>query len=156
MRIRALCMEDFVYSNTSQVFNHICDLLRPEIDAQSYRFGNPSSVAFWNYACTLTDQFLQDRVDSYLAEWDSFVMEVPEYHTFFLCYPNPSFGEIRLRLNGETMPKGELAIFDILGQKVFSEIVVAENSDEITVNPDLAPGVYVLKIGGHSQRIVRY
>lgn len=156
MRLRALCVEDFAYSNTSQVFNHICDLLRPEIDAQSYRFGNPSSVAFWNYACTLTDNFLQDRVDSYLVEWDAFVTEVPEYTMAFLCYPNPSSGKIHLRFDAETMAKDELAIYDILGRKVFSEVVVAENGNEITLDPNLPPGVYVLKVGDYTQRIVRY
>jgi hypothetical protein len=39
---------------------------------------------------------------------------------------------------------------------VFSEAVVAENGNEITLNPELPAGVYVLKMGDHSQRIVRY
>jgi hypothetical protein len=44
----------------------------------------------------------------------------------------------------------------MLGRKVFSEAVVAENGNEITLNPELPAGVYVLKMGDHSQRIVRY
>ena len=156
VRIGTLCQEDFTYSNTSLVFLHICDLLRPEIDAQSYRFGNPSSLAFWNYACTLTDSFLQNRVNSYLAEWDVFITEILEYPMAFLCYPNFSSGEIHIHFDPEVLVEDELAIYDILGRKVFSVTVIAKDGDEITLNPNLPAGVYVLKIGRHSQRIVRY
>ena len=157
VRIGALCQEDFTYLNILPIFLHICDLLRPEIDAQSFRFDNPSSLAFWNYACTLTDSFLQNRVDTYLAEWNTFNLEIPAYSSaFFFLYPNPSSDEIHLRFNAEIMAENELAIYDILGRKVFSETSVAENGNEITLNPNLPSGLYVLKIGNYSQRIVRY
>ena len=155
-RIRTLCQTRFTYENTSQLYHHICDILYPEIDAQSFRFGNPTSSDYWNYACTLTNDFLQNRVDSYLAEWDNFMTDIPEYQTAFRCYPNPFTDEIHIKVDSEGFGTEEAVIYDLLGRKVFSETIVAESNDEITINPELPAGVYVLKVGGHAQCIVRY
>ena len=149
-RIHVLCQTAFLYENTSLLYHHIYDLLRPEINAQSYRFGNSSSLAYWNYACTLTDYFLSNRVDSYLAEWFNYTTDIPDYQTAFHCYPNPFTDEIK------GFGKEEAVIYDLLGRKVFSELIVAESNDEITINLELPAGVYVLKVGGLICRIVSY
>ena len=156
VRIGALCMSDFIYANTSQPYLHICDLLRPGIEAQSFRFGNPSSLAFWNYACTLTDHFLQNRVDTYLAEWRVFMTDMPEYQTAFYCYPNPSSGAIHVHFNAKVTDNAEVAIYDVLGRKVFSDTFGDRIDEDIILNPSLPAGIYVLRVGDHSQRIVRY
>ncbi len=49
--------------------------------------------------------------------------------------------------------QGEIAIYDLMGRKVFSRSVNGMN--EISINPSLLAGVYVLRIGEHTQRIVR-
>ena len=155
-RIWTLCQTLFTYENTSQYYHHICDLLYSEIDAQSFRFGNPSSSNYWNQACTLTNDFLENRVDSYLAEWFNYTTDIPDYQTAFHCYPNPFTDEIHIKVDSKSFGKKEVIIYDLLGRKVFSESIVAESNDEITINPDLPAGVYVLKVGGLIRRIVSY
>ena len=155
-RIWTLCQTLFTYENTSQYYHYICDLLYSEIDAQSFRFGNPSSLNYWNQACTLTNDFLETRVDSYLAEWFNYMTDIPDHQTAFYCYPNPFTDRIHIKIDSEDFGAKEVVIYDLLGRKVFSETVVAENGNEITLNPSLPAGVYVLKVGSHSRRIVRY
>lgn len=155
-KINALCMSAFTYENTSQLYHRIYDLMRPGISAQSFRFGYPSSPEFWRWACTLTDDFLEERVDSYLDEWHAFITDIPEHQAVFHCYPNPSSGEIHLCFDVGACGNADIAIYDVFGRKVFSEAVVVENRGEVSINPDLPTGVYMLTIGGHSQRILRY
>lgn len=155
-KINALCREDFTYENTSPFYSHICSLLQQGVEAQSFRFGYPSGVAFWNWACTLTNSFLQNRVDSYLVEWHAFTVGNPEHQAVFHCYPNPSSGEIHLSFDVWVLGNTDVSIYDVLGRKVFSETVAQTSGGEITLNPSLQAGVYVLKVGSHSQRIVRY
>lgn len=155
-KIMTMCMEDFTYENTSQLYSHICDILRPEIGAQSFRFGYPSSTEFWNWACTLTDHFLQNRVDSYLAEWGSFNTDVPEYQITFQCYPNPFTNEIHLSFEAGQTGTEEIGIYDVLGRKVFAESCrLGNEANGITIRPKLPAGLYVLKVGSYTQRIVR-
>lgn len=156
-RIHDLCQTAFLYENTSTLYFYICDLLRPEIPEQSFRFGNPSSPWFWNWACTLTDDFLMNRVSSYLAEWETYIYAVPELFIAFQCYPNPSSGEIHLHFDAQAIDADEIAIYNLMGQKVFSMPFLSTlGTNETTLNPSLQAGVYVLKVGSHSQRIVRY
>ena len=154
--IMTLCQTLFTYENTSQYYHHICDLLYSEIDAQSFRFGNPSSSDYWNQACTLTNDFLENRVDSYLAEWFNYTTDIPDYQTAFHCYPNPFTDKIHIKVDSNGFGKEEAVIYDLLGRKVFSELIVAESNEEITINPELPAGVYVLKVGGLICRIVSY
>jgi hypothetical protein len=102
------------------------------------------------------DFFLRERPDNILEALDDFV-SVDQFLTSVLgCYPNPSCDEIHIGIEAEGFGAKEVVIYDLLGRKVFSEMVVAENGNEIILNPELPAGVYVLKMGGHSQRIVRY
>ena len=156
-RIFELCEANFRYENTSGWYNHITDLLRPEIEAQHFRFNNPPSEGFWAYACTLTDDFLRERVESYIMEWESFTVGIPEIRFTFQCYPNPSSGEIHLRVDAEAFGYDEIAIYDLLGRKVFAQsCLVSDGSNQITLNPNLQAGVYLLKMGSHTEKIIRY
>lgn len=157
-RLRELCQTSFLYENTVVHYLQIFGLLAPMIEAQSFRYGNPSSEPYWLYACMLTDDFLKNRVDSYLAEWETF-WNVPEYteSESLYCYPNPSSGELHLCIPTELSGNNEIAIYDLLGRKVFSQAFPQTREFiEITINPALSPGVYILKMNGLTQRIVRY
>ena len=74
-----------------------------------------------------------------------------------LCYPNPSSGEIHISIDFERLVADEIAIYDVLGRKVFALPCQFDNANPtITFNPHLKAGVYVLRIGEHTQKIVRY
>lgn len=155
-RIYTLCQSDFLYDNTSVWYLRITDLLRNEIPNQADRFANPNGVSFWDYACSLTDNFLQTRVDTYLDEWHAFMTDLPEYTDAFLCYPNPFTNELRICLPTGATAVDEIRIFDLLGREMFSQpCSVDELQKEVTVYPRLTPGVYFLKMGNRVTKIVR-
>ena len=95
-------------------------------------------------------------MDSYLAEWFNYTTDIPDYQTAFHCYPNPFTDKIHIKVDSNGFGKEEAVIYDLLGRKVFSELIVAESNEEITINPELPAGEYVLKVGGLICRIVSY
>lgn len=147
----------FDFSVTGPIFEDIKMQIEPEVPFQSDRFGIPSTIDSWNTDMDRVYYFLNARTSCIYAPLHDFLIGLPENQSkSLLCYPNPFSDEIHLRFDAEIMVEDELAIYDILGRKVFSETAVAENGNEITLNPNLPAGLYVLRIGSQSQRIVRY
>ena len=152
------CREVLNYEHMSWYYSHIKELLSPEIETQSFRFGNPDSYGYWNWACTLTDDFLVNREETYTFEWSSF-MGLDEYevlHSLF-CYPNPSSDVIHILVNAERQENEEIAIYDMMGRRVFVQSCqLWEGENSFIINPSLPSGMYVLRIGRYTQRIMRY
>lgn len=74
----------------------------------------------------------------------------------FNCFPNPSDGDIFIRLDDGSVGPTEIEIYTVMGQKVFSKSCVLSGlENKVTINPDLPAGIYFLKINGSSQKIVR-
>lgn len=156
-RFNELVSTRFSYQNTKPYFDYIKQTLQDEVPNQIERFHCPEAYSSWeNYCMPVIDYFLRERPENILEALDDFV-SVDEFLTSVLgCYPNPFSDEIHIGVEAEGLGAKEVVIYDLLGRKVFSETVVAENGNEIILNPELPAGVYVLKMGGHSQRIVRY
>jgi len=145
------------YTVTGPIFEDIKRRIEPEIANQSYRFDFPSSIEVWERDMNRVKYFLRDRAIHIIDPLHDLIVGVPEYQSTMLnCYPNPFSDEIRLRYPYDSDKAQEVTIYDVLGRKVFSETVVADNKDEIILNPRLPSGVYVLKMGRYTQRIVRY
>ena len=156
-RLLELCNNELAYENTLQHFSRITAWLYPEIEAQSFRFGNPMHLDYWNWACTLTNDFLSNRVETYLEEWFVYLRLRENWlEPTFCCYPNPFAEEMFVGLKTEQAGSNEIAIYDMTGRKVFSHNLAIERGDRGTIHPDLPAGVYVLKMGDYTQRIVRY
>ena len=157
-RLSELCRDVLNYENMSRYYRHVKEMLSHEIDNQSFRFDNPDSFGFWSWACTLTDDFLANRQETYTFEWSSF-MGLDEYDALrsFFCYPNPSSDEIHILVDAEYQGNEELAIYDMMGRKVFAQAChLLEGESHIIISPSLSAGVYVLRVGCNTQRIVRY
>ena len=73
------------------------------------------------------------------------------------CYPNPFSDEIRIGFEAECLGADEISIYDLMGRKVFAmPCKLVEGRNEFTINPSLTAGMYLLKVGGCVQRIVRF
>lgn len=97
--------------------------------------------------------------DNSLAENWNAVNCVDEYayNSSLRVYPNPSTDDIWIVFEAEDLDANEINIYDLLGRKVFALPCQFDNANPtITFNPPLNAGVYVLKIGEHTQKIVRY
>lgn len=66
-------------------------------------------------------------------------------------YPNPSVGEFKLDLNGDSQISS-IRIIDLQGRVVFKKSV--ESTDSIVLNPELKSGVYLLNVEDRNNRLV--
>ena len=156
-RILELCNDVLAYERLSLHYQWVREQMYPEIEAQSFRFGNPPHLGFWNWACTLTDGFLSTREETYLAEWTNFVGLNEQGKVSLTCYPNPSNGVIHVFFESDVADRCEISMYDMMGRKVFMRSCSLDYGyNDLVIQPNVPAGVYVLKVGGHSQRIVRY
>jgi len=148
------------YEYTKPYFDFIKMELSSEVPNQIERFGQPpANMGEWEYYCmAVIDRFLRERPTAILTELNTFMNDVDEMPACdFYCYPNPSSGEMRLSFSADVFGSSEISIYDTMGRKLFGmPCLFTEGTNEITIHPHLVPGVYVLKIGNHAQRIVRY
>ena len=156
-RVRELCNGPFLYENTYPVFHDIVETLRPNIEDQRHRFGYPSSMSFWDVGNDLINDFLAHRVENYCGEWEVFSVFHEHFKEFVSVYPNPSSGSIHLIIDNAQTIADEIAIYDAMGRRVFVEpYKYTEGINEVTIQPNLGAGIYLLKIGSYTHRIVRY
>ena len=146
----------FDFSVTGPIYDAIRAAVEEEVPQQSQRFAYPRSVSDWNDDMERVRWFLKKRSEYILAPLEGF-LDVGAYSDEALsCYPNPTSGEIRVRMDVERYGKTEIAIYDMLGRKVFAQSCQLDNApNEIVLHPDLTAGVYVLKIGDKAIKIVK-
>ena len=157
-RARELCGSLFRYEHTSFIFNDIIETLRPKIEDQGHRFGYPSSMDAWNDGNALIDAFLQGRVERYLDDLDSFPLLQDDISLSnldqFTCFPNPTNGEIRVKMQIEWPRPVGISIYNVVGQVVYYQTERLFDEETFTLHLDLPAGVYLLRIGSCIQRLV--
>ena len=145
------------YSHTGPILAALRDEIEEEVSDQSLRFGFPTSVSQWAAHVEEMDTYLRGRNERMESLIVAFLSIGSNEGISFSCYPNPSSGEIHLAIFTDTFGAEEIAIYDLLGRKVFvASCPLNEAENEVTINPRLSAGVYLLKVGGHAQRIVRF
>jgi hypothetical protein len=131
-------------------------IVEGEIDAQAHRFNFPPHRERWLTDMNKADQFLRQRDLYFREELKNFFGIEQPIQAPISCHPNPFTDEIRINIEAEQTDTNEIAIYDLLGRKVFSApCVCTEGTNEITLHPNLAPGMYVLKVGAYVTRLVR-
>ena len=156
-RFNQLVSTKLSYDKTKPYFDYIKQTLQGEVPNQIARFNMPANYATWEYYCmTVIDRFLRERPVNVITELSQFLSVEEQAVQQLRCYPNPTSGEIRVRMDAEQFGVTEIAIYDILGRKVFAKSCQLDNvSNEIVLHPDLTAGVYVLKIGDKAIKIVK-
>jgi len=69
-------------------------------------------------------------------------------HFQFSISPNPTTGTFNIESN---LQNAELKIYDVMGKEVYAAIL---NTKYETLNTHLAPGIYFVNAGGHTQKLV--
>ncbi len=156
-RFRELLNTAFSYATTKPIFESIKATIIAEVPFQSERYGRPTNMAAWNDDMGRINCFLMRRADNLDDHIYDLLVDLPEKQAIGVwCYPNPSSGEIRILMDAEHMDACEIAIFDVLGHKVFTQsCLLSTSNNEIVIHPDLKAGVYVLKIGHSFHKIIR-
>ena len=146
------------YGQTGPALAWLSEVIKDEVPNVCCRFNFPVSDSVWQAHVDRMDAYLQDRnlgLESQLMEFlNIFAYEIP---ASFACYPNPSNAEIHLMVSSDETKRTELVLFDVMGRCVYRENLQLYHGLSIfTLYPELTAGVYVLKVGDHTQRIVRY
>lgn len=158
-RLAALMQGPFGYGNTQGYLEAEAALVRAEVPNQAARFNRPNNILQWEHLVSIQDNFLRNRVDNMYDRIESFfsIDDDLVLGDMFCVYPNPSSGDIRLYVDKEYSGVSEIAIYDLMGRKVFDmSYHFSAGNNQITLNPILPEGVYALKVGNRVQRIIRY
>lgn len=158
-RFLELIATDFQYNETQPYLSYVTQQISGEINSQSHRFNIPLNLDSWNSSIDEIDKFLLDRpigierrFEAFLAQYDVIDNTRPRLE----CFPNPSNGEIFLHLDSNMTNSAEIEIYNVQGQKVFSEPCNPSDSGSlISIHPNLTAGVYFMKVGNMVQRIIR-
>ena len=152
------CLQKTNCNRTKPYFEYIKQTLMYEVPNQIERFHSPSSYSTWEWYCmAVIDNFLSERPTAIIEELGVFLSVFEEQIPDFMCYPNPFSDEIHVCIDSERLVADEISIYDMLGRKVFAMPCQFDNANPtITFNPPLNAGVYVLRIGELTQKIVRY
>ena len=157
-RFEDLMLHKLNYSHTAPVLAALREEIEEEVHNQSFRFHFPTSNSVWLTHIEEIDAFLRDRnsrMEEQIVAFLSVGSNDEPIH--FSCYPNPSSGDIHLSFDSDALGAIEIGIYDMMGRKVFAApYQFAEGKNEVTISPKIAAGVYLLRIGGHAQRIVRF
>ena len=143
----------FSYDFLKSVLDAYGRLVEGEIEAQYNRFHFPWSMNYYHMGMEQADEFFRQRHEYFREEISAYLDVAESSSVTVSCYPNPFTDELHLLWPVDDGQAHEVAIYDVMGRKVFSGICDAE---ETVFKPNLSPGVYVLKAGGHAQRLVCY
>ncbi len=148
----------FSYERMHDYLQQYNDEVSGEIQNVVDRFHFPVSYDRWTRDMLACDDFLKCRNTFFQQQlFDYF--SVPDYGecNVFACSPNPFNEHIALTLPDcmpGTMP---IEIFDVCGKKCYSCDVSAHGQTHtVTIYPNLEPGLYFLKAGNVTCKIVKY
>lgn len=145
----------FSYDAMKPYLDEYRQAVEEEVQNQADRFGFPSNKKKWQTDMETVDAFLRHR-NSYFRDEivDMFVLN-EQKSCEFSCYPNPSQGVINVCLSVESMAGVPIRIYDVMGRLVDTEIrYVHKGESVLRIQTELPQGLYLLKIGNKTERIV--
>lgn len=147
----------FSYDYMKSVLEQYRHLVEREVESQYRRFHFPDSVDRWYEDMERTDAFLSQR-DQYFREELKDYLDVEEMTLAMVsCYPNPFLDEIQISLKDGHYGSDEIVIYDAMGRRVFVQpCQLAEGENHFVIQPKLSSGLYLLRVGSYSQRILKY
>lgn len=157
LRLNELMEGPFRYDNTKRYLEAATEVVRAEVPNQARRFNRPNNLSHWEKLIAQQDHFLQCRVaDMHEKIFTFFSVGDSIMEGTYACYPNPFTDQIRVSFVASGLGREDVAIFDMLGRKVYGDaFYYMEGENRITLHLDLPAGVYVLKVGNRVQRIMR-
>ena len=159
-RVNELCNSVLQNSSTATILDEIVRDMCLEVPNQVARFGYPDNKDYWNWACSLSRDFLVNRVADYQVFCENFEsLKIHDYQSNtdeFVIYPNPTEDEVHIMmLDGRSRETGFL-LCDALGRVIMGGKSYLSACEEIVLGSDLRSGVYFVKIGPHVHKFVKY
>ena len=159
-RVDELCSNEFQYENMAPYLDEVMEAIRLEVPNQVDRYAYPENLYMWEWGCSLVRDFLRSRVDNYLEECARFEpLKVHQYVSNtddFVIYPNPTENEVHIKMLDGRSRKTTFVLSDVMGRVVLGGECYLSACQEIVLGSELRSGVYVVKIGPHVHRFVKY
>jgi hypothetical protein len=157
-RFATLMDQTLNYEHTKPILDALSATINDEVPNQSFRFSFPTDTTVWSDHIEQIDAYLQGRNHSMEVQIEAFLNVFSfEEPVGFATYPNPFSDELHLLVSSETWQTQEVMIYDMLGRCLYhGSIRLCDGIQHFVIQPDLALGVYILKIGDRTQRIVKY
>lgn len=151
-RYYELKQDELSYPRMHGYLEEYANLVSGEIPSQVERFGFPNSYGKWQSDIDFVDKILLNSNQKMEQAMFNY-FDIDEYE--FVCFPNPFENELHLAFEYKPVDANEIEIYDLMGQKVFSQKIADTNGINVTITPDLTSGVYILKIGRATRLVIR-
>ena len=147
----------FSYDYMKSLLEEYRQLMEGEVESQYNRFHFPWSMNRWYTDMEKADEFLSQRYQYFDEELRDY-LDIEELAPARVsCYPNPFLNEVYISMESEHDGLESIVIYDVTGKCVFMQACqLSEGENRIVIHPHLSPGLYMMKIGTHLRRIVKY
>ena len=155
-RFNQLLKTNFTYNQICPQLNGIRNEIKPEIKNQIHRFHEPVNEFTWVNAVNNMEKFLKKRSDIILQQMtDFFGIQNIELKSFAL-YPNPASDHVWLKFIAAHAAFMPIFIMDLKGSIYYDAQLYCfqEGENIIRLDFDLPSGVYLVKAGGRSMKMV--
>ncbi|MBI3502475.1 MAG: T9SS type A sorting domain-containing protein [Bacteroidetes bacterium] len=102
-----------------------------------------TGLAQGTYTLTITDANNCTDISVYTVSCPNAVTDLSPQDVFTV-YPNPSNGDLRLTINEVRFINADMEIYNVFGEKMYSEKI--SNHKSVIINLNLATGIYFLNI----------
>ena len=154
-RFYTLMATQFSFGVTRGYFEDAAAMVRGEVPFQCERFDLPWNLGQWEYDILEINGFLRDRVvgmNNHIRDFFAFEDNVLGIR---MLYPNPVSEDLRLILWSDGFTVNDIALFDLMGRKLYSQkIVLMEGENYLNLSCPFASGIYILRFGNKTQKIV--
>ena len=154
-RYIALKKSVFSVESLMDIWDGYRDLVEDEVPAQAERFGFPTSMQRWQADMDSVEVFFAKRAQTFGRELQDELSCAESVFHDVVVYPNPTNGVFFVGLEAETSVLVPVEIFNVMGQRVHSEVrFFISGHNAVRIETTLRPGLYLVKVGELSKRIV--
>ena len=159
-RVNELCNSVLQNSSTTTILDGIVRDMRLEVPNQVARFGYPDNMDYWNWACSLSRDFLVNRVADYQVFCENYEsLKIHDYQSNtdeFVLYPNPTEDVVHIMMLDGRSRETSFLLCDLMGRVIMGGKSYLSACQEIVLGSELRSGVYVVKIGQYAHKFVKY
>ncbi len=154
-RFYALMGNEFSYAVTKSYFDAAKAAVREEIPNQAERVGMPVSLSCWEKDITIVEEFLEKRVENMKHRLDDYFFVDDESMIINDIYPNPSIGDIHIKLWSSSFALSEIKVYNVMGKEVYSaKLMLCSGENDILLPCHFASGLYLLRFRNKTKRFI--
>ena len=158
-RVNELCISVLQNNSTTAILDGIVQDLRLEVPNQIARFGYPENMHYWNWACSLSRDFLVNRVADYQKFCENFEpLKAHDYQSNtddFVLYPNPTEDVVHIMMLDGRSRETSFLLCDAMGRVILGGKSYLSACQEIVLGSELRSGVYIVKIGPYAHKFIK-